>query len=374
MYTEAGQTLTGRTGSMWLTDVATSSGENAQFRMNNLRTKIRRRSKYAFSAGPAGGRRRDAASERVDWEFVGFPSTSSKSTHQSISPSSSNFLDAESLQNNFHNNSINKRPQARPEPPITFNWNEPLHPRNSWSFGAGITIEDSTPPPPVPPRCKQSSRPSPTPPPRPASLYSKLSVPPPLPSSSSSSSADKIYIPASRKRPRSSGAHSAGSSDNGEPVPNIPPHRSVPPIPSPDTDVPPPPVPRHMHASGIPMALPLSPPAPPPPPHASPVKTVPLSPVYAKPSHFHRDVSASLRSSIESPFYQRPASLRVTSSERHSATRSERHSRYFEPPRDMTMDGNCSSNYCSVVRQSNNPYDEVISIAASVPSLQGKQT
>jgi hypothetical protein len=31
-------------------------------------------------------------------------------------------------------------------------------------------------------------------------------------------------------------------------------------------------VPRHMHASGIPMALPLSPPAPPPPPHASPIR------------------------------------------------------------------------------------------------------
>ena len=464
---------------MWLTEVASSSGGHTQFRMNNLRTKIRRRSKYAFSSGPAGGRRREA-SERVDWEFVGFPSSSNKLSsnssqqNSSVSPNSStHFLDSSSggfsLQQNNQNNSINnKRPQNRPEPPITFNWNEPLHPRNSWSFGAGITIEDSTPPPPVPPRCKQSSRPSPAPPPRPASLYSKLSVPPPLPSSSSSSSADKLYIPPSRKRPRSAGGRSASSGD-GDPVPLIPPHRSVPPIPSPEPescDVPPPPVPRHMHASGIPMALPLSPPAPPPPPHASPIKSVPLSPVYAKPSHFHRDVSASLRSSIESPFYQRPASLRVSSSDkRHSSDKSSgfrhspetrhsskyhhspderhsskylhspdnhqsskyhhhhqtpenqhsskyhhspeqqrqsseirhakkeyraspdptaffdsrhspesRHSRYFPPPIE-TMEfkpisnenlesGNCSSNYCSVVRQSVNPYDDVISVTS----------
>jgi len=154
---------------MWLTEVASSSsGGHTQFRMNNLRTKIRRRSKYAFSSGPAGGRRREA-SERVDWEFVGFPSSSNKLSssssqqNSSVSPNSStNFLDSSSggfsLQQNNQNNSINnKRPQNRPEPPITFNWNEPLHPRNSWSFGAGITIEDSTPPPPVPPRCKQSS-------------------------------------------------------------------------------------------------------------------------------------------------------------------------------------------------------------------------
>jgi len=252
-------------------------------RMNNFRSKIRRRSKYAFSSGPAGGRRREAASERVDWEFVGFPSSSSSSSknnnQQSTSPNSSSlFLDSSTPSGITLQNSLNKqqnRPQPRAEPPITFNWNEPLHPRNSWSFAAGISLEDSSPPPPVPPRNKTSARPSPVPPPRPASLYSKLTVPPPLPSSSSSSSADKLYIPASRKRPRSAGGHSAGSGDS-EPIPVIPPHRSVPPIPSPDPncvdDVPPPPVPRHMHASGIPMALPLSPPAPPPPPHASPIR------------------------------------------------------------------------------------------------------
>jgi hypothetical protein len=72
--------------------------------------------------------------------------------------------------------------------------------------------------------------------------------------------------------------------------------------------------------------------------------------VYAKPSHFHRDVTVSLRNSIESQLYQRPASLRLESSfERHRA------SRYFPP----TMDGYCSSNYCSVVRQEH-PYDDVI--------------
>ena len=356
-----------------------SSNLSRQSRMNNLRTKIRKRSKYAFSSGLNGGRRREPASERVDWEFVGFPSTSSRNNNQQqqVSPNSSNlFLDSStssgfSLHNsNSHNSNSHQKQQQQqqlqqqhqrpPEPPITFNWDEPLHPRNSWSFSAGIPIEDTSPPPPVPPRNKTTSRPSPAPPPRPASLYSKLTVPPPIPSSSSSSSGDKLYIPSSRKRPRSAGGRSAGSAD-GEFPPVIPPHRSVPPVPSPDpvsvpSDVPPPPVPRHMHASGIPMSLPLSPPAPPPPPHASPIRSDPLSPLYAKPSHFNRDVAASLASlhSIDSQFYRRPASLRLDSSERH------RHKQIYKPVKVTNMDGNCSSNYCSIMRE--HPYDDVLSI------------
>ena len=344
--------------------------------MNNLRTKIRKRSKYAFSSSRAGGRRREPASEKVDWEFVGFPSSSSRNNNQQqVSPNSSNlFLDASTSTGLSLHNSLNKhnhhhhhhhqqqQPQRPQEPPITFNWNEPVHPRNSWSFSAGIPLEDSSPPPPVPPRNKQSSRPSPVPPPRPASLYSKLTVPPPIPSSSSSSSGDKLYIPSSRKRPRSVGGHSAGSGDLEFP-PAVPAHRSVPPIPSPDPlprDAPPPPVPRHMHASGIPMALPLSPPAPPPPPHASPIRSEPLSPVYAKPSHFHRDVTASLASlhSIESQFYRRPASLRLDSSDRH------RHKQIYKPIKVTNMDGNCSSNYCSIARK--HPYDDVISVTGKM--------
>jgi len=125
--------------------------------MNNLRTKIRRRSKYAFSSSHAGGRRREPASERVDWEFVGFPSSTKTSSHQqAISPgNTSQFvgIDSSGLQQNRENQNVaNQRPSNRPEPPITFNWNEPLHPRNSWSFGA--PQEDNTPPPPVPPRSK----------------------------------------------------------------------------------------------------------------------------------------------------------------------------------------------------------------------------
>ena len=90
-------------------------------------------------------------------------------------------------------------------------------------------------------------------------------------------------------------------------------------------------VPKHMHGSGIPMALPLSPPAPPPPPHASPNPV--LSPTsisstdllqdrqhdsiaynhYQRPGTLLRDIDASLRRTLDSPFYRRPQSLACSS-------------------------------------------------------------
>ena len=90
-------------------------------------------------------------------------------------------------------------------------------------------------------------------------------------------------------------------------------------------------IPKHMHGSGVPMALPLSPPAPPPPPHASPnpVKSpTSLSASdllheqrqdsitynhYQRPGTLLRDIDASLRRTLDSPFYRRPQSLACSS-------------------------------------------------------------
>ena len=89
-------------------------------------------------------------------------------------------------------------------------------------------------------------------------------------------------------------------------------------------------IPKHMHGSGVPMALPLSPPAPPPPPHASPNPVI--SPIalntnnyqhhpqeliaynqYHRPGTLLRDIDASLRRTLDSPFYRRPQSLACSS-------------------------------------------------------------
>ena len=91
-------------------------------------------------------------------------------------------------------------------------------------------------------------------------------------------------------------------------------------------------VPKHMHGSGVPIPLPLSPPAPPPPPHASPNPIT--SPTllsasdlqarctnqesltynhYQRPGTLLRDIDASLRRTLDSPFYRRPQSLACSS-------------------------------------------------------------
>ena len=90
-------------------------------------------------------------------------------------------------------------------------------------------------------------------------------------------------------------------------------------------------IPKHMHGSGVPMALPLSPPAPPPPPHASPnpIKSptsIGVSDLlqdhrpesigynhYQRPGTLLRDIDASLRRTLDSPFYRRPQSLACSS-------------------------------------------------------------
>lgn len=221
---------------MWLTE------STRPFRMDNLRSRIRsKRSKYNFSS------KRESASERVDWEFVGFPAAPSAQQPTA------------------------KRSHVYNEPPITFNFDSLRH------TGTPFTVE--APPPPIPPR--QQTRPKgSSPPARPTSLYSRLAPPP------------QTRRSASRKRPRSNDASPTPPLN----PPNIPPHKSLPRRDVPAIDIPPPPIPRHMHASGIPQPLPLSPPAPPPPPHATPIP--PDSPFYQRPDRV-----------IYSHVYDRPASL-----------------------------------------------------------------
>ena len=89
-------------------------------------------------------------------------------------------------------------------------------------------------------------------------------------------------------------------------------------------------IPKHMHGSGVPIPLPLSPPAPPPPPHASPnpiksptsLSTSDLRHQnqeslnynhYQRPGALLRDIDASLRRTLDSPFYRRPQSLACSS-------------------------------------------------------------
>lgn len=270
--------------------------------MQNLRTKIKRRSKYTFSASAASGgqRSRDGGSERVDWEFVGFPSANSQ--FQNAEPT------FELRGGNVIRTSVGARPSSdQPkrrsmlDPPIMFNLNEP-----------NINNNDSAHAPPVPPRGHTR------PPPRPSSYYQEPS----------------------HKRHRSNGNEDLSLS----PPPAPPPHQNVFHF-SGKVAPSPPPVPPHMHASGIPRPLPLSPPAPPPPPHrqkSSPTPK-PLSPIYTRPTSNIHYRPADLNENTytrpnghtyqrvpsppyeqpnlntddtDSPFYQRPTSLRSYNSSR----------------------------------------------------------
>ena len=129
---------------MWLAEKRPMLA-SANLRMSHLRTRIKKRStKYSFYKP---SRRKDTGSERVDWVFVGFPSSSASN---------------QQVHDNDHN--ITFEPLRRPV--ATGN----LQPSSSSSFDIQ--------PPPLPPRSKKKSSGNPVPPPRPASLYASLKAVP----------------------------------------------------------------------------------------------------------------------------------------------------------------------------------------------------
>ena len=238
------------------------------------------------------------------------------------------------------------------EPPLTF---EPLRrkpveavaqPQTSRDFIDFAQLAHPTPPP-VPPRSTgaRSKRP---PPPRPSSLYAKLtpSVHPTDEYSQVNKPADgysqvnkptdeysqvnksmdeysQVNKPARKKRPRSSDFDQRPSSSRppplpphlnleSRPLPSVPPHENEMALETPRS--------RPLHGSGIPIPLPNSPPAPPPPPHASPnpinehiLNSDKISNLYEahhSPKRGSRYDSFPRHSTLNSPFYQRPLSLK----------------------------------------------------------------
>ncbi|XP_059087739.1 uncharacterized protein LOC131884098 isoform X14 [Tigriopus californicus] len=277
-------------------------GSSVLAKMNNLKTKIRRKSsKYSFAS------RRDAGSERVDWEFVGFPS--SNNAGSSAVPSFTLEGGVGGHQQpvvvnrglNFQRDQLQRR--SMHDAPISFNLDEPV---NNNAIPVNNNLNPSRrpgeqEPPPVPPRQppiaprnyihQRSSQENLTT--RPTSLYSKLDVP--------LAASNKNEL--SRKRPRSN-VPSPLSEEAGTP-PSIPPHqhnfKKVQEMPRS-----PPPIPPHLHGSGVPHPLPLSPPAPPPPPHASPV---PPSMHHQIPTRGESPTYFEPVSQSGSPPYDRPLSL-----------------------------------------------------------------
>ena len=199
--------------------------------MNNLKTRIsKKKSKYTFSKS----RFRDGGSERVDWEFVGFPSS-----NFGVAAGGVNSNNQATLGKSNSNLGGQQRRQQN-DCPVIFNYS---------------SVGDV--PPPVPPRGYKA-----LPPRRPISLYSRLETP---------------REAKANQRPRSNGHSPFNEEASG---PSLPPHQNVFHI-TPSA----PPVPPHRHASCVPQPLPLSPPAPPPPPHASP------QPLYHEPDQvdvFHK--------------------------------------------------------------------------------------
>lgn len=306
-------------------------GSSVLAKMNNLKTKIRRKSsKYSFAS------RRDAGSERVDWEFVGFPSSNNAGSSGVPSFTLEGGVGVPQQPGvvnrglHFQRDQIQRR--SMHDPPISFNLDEPVN-NNMMSVNNNINPSRrlGEEPPPVPPRQSHMNsrniniQPSGhgAPVTRPTSLYAKLDVP-------SSEVNNKNEL--SRKRPRSN-VPSPLSEEAGTP-PSLPPHqhkfKQIQEMPRS-----PPPIPPHLHGSGVPHPLPLSPPAPPPPPHASPIppsmhNQIPIrgeSPTYFEPVSqsgsppYDRPMSLMLRQpkptpTIEvenkptSPLYRKPVSLR----------------------------------------------------------------
>ena len=342
---------------MWLTDRRPPSAVAAAG-MHRLRTRIKKRSsKYTFYQPKS--KRKDAGSERVDWVFVGFPSSSSSASNAAADLDDAP-LTFEPLRPRPPSASADLRPSASSQfvSPSAIgtasiagysDYPGPLDPEytsRSWSrqepignaampTAASMGFGDPLPPP-LPPRGKRSSqRP---PPPRPASLYASLNrvaLVQPNP-------ADEYaqIIRSSRKRPKSSempcSAVAAANLSSSTPPPPIPRHMHGTGVPFPLPDSPPnnPPS-RHMHGTGVPIPLPDSPPAPPLPPHATnsplspslpPIESMAVIAPKEPPSLAAEEIrttpdieeppsllAESLTRNIDSPFYRRPMSLASSS-------------------------------------------------------------
>lgn len=271
---------------MWLADRRQPSALVSA--SNQIRKRIKKRShKYSLYKS----KRKDVGSERVDWEFVGFPRSSDAA---GAAPGSMPF-----------------------EPPLTF---EPLRrkPTEPVPVPSATSSHDyidfgqlaQPAPPPVPPRTTgaRSKRP---PPPRPSSLYAKLT-----PSIHPTDEYSQVNKPARRKRPRSSDLEQQQPSESMKQQPPQPPRppphlnlesRPLPMVPPHSYDEV---HPRPLHGSGVPIPLPNSPPAPPPPPHASPNTNAPGFVPGMNPYEFNPFFPHSRGSTLDSPFYQRPMSLK----------------------------------------------------------------
>lgn len=262
---------------MWLSDRRPGDLASAAI---HLRTRIKKRSaKYTFYKPKNRRGGADAGSEKVDWVFVGFPSSNtSASTDPDNAPLTFEPLRRAATTTTSTPASADLRPSAsftaaEPLPVL-----QPLDP--ILTAAAAFNAE----PPPLPPRAKNLNRRPP--PPRPTSLYASLNRNVQIPNPADEyaqvirSGRRNKGQQQHKKRPRSSEA--AVMSQEG------------------------PPIPRHMHGSGVPVPLPDSPPAPPLPPHNNRHPPRELSPPPLP--RFE-----SLSRSIESPFYQRPMSLASSS-------------------------------------------------------------
>ena len=304
--------------------------------MHHLKTKIRKRSsKHPFHlssandiiVGSSSRRVRtavgEAASEPVDWEFVGFPPAPSVNSNIVTNSTGAPIPLREAF---GYRSSL----ASQPVPPRSTSYsgskgdnvasngtyqNQPIYrqvlPQSQRRNQRKAQAEEEPSPPPVPPRIPNRKRSTTSSKnarsnknaqnrsgdyyapedtsyleaqQRPTSLYAKPDK--------SGAKASSRRREGSRKRPRSSG-HSPASLDDqidqkaivdaildkigeSEPPP-LPPHQGHYALPSyhdrhhprqaVDDAKPPPIVPRHMHGTGVPIPLPLSPPAPMPPEH-----------------------------------------------------------------------------------------------------------
>lgn len=252
---------------MWLSDRRPGDLASAAI---HLRTRIKKRSaKYSFYKPKNRRGGADAGSEKVDWVFVGFPSSNSGTSSTDLDNAPLTF---EPLRRPTTSVLSTAPADLRPSASFTAAEQQPLPVQ---PLDPILTAAFNAEPPPLPPRAKNLNRRPP--PPRPTSLYASLNrnvqIPNPTDEYAQVIRSGRRAKGQQKKRPRSS-----------------------------EAAVEAPPIPRHMHGTGVPVPLPDSPPAPPLPPHAIREPSPPPLPRFE-----------SLSRSIESPFYQRPMSLASSS-------------------------------------------------------------
>ncbi len=324
-------------------------------------------------------RHKEVGSERVNWEFVGFPGSTSASSTSGGTGSDQQNLNFEPLPP-----PINKRPkQQQPKPQAQYQFSTPP---STYSEETGFHWEVDphweAAPPPLPPRTSAAASQAP-PPPRPASLYAKIKPKQPKPPRTSDNLSNQQPVQL-RRRPRSNEhydhAHQRSSQRRSQQY-------------EPQAvefegglrhslSFTPPPIPRHAHGSGVPIPLPRSPPAPRPPPHATPspngggtseddiLLLNTATHLYLRP-----EVVAgvdSLYRSVDSPFYQRPMSLQLSrlSSSRTRAASTTSAASSFDNLLDRVEVETQQLTTFSDTEITTNPYDTV----SSQLLISGKMT